>query len=180
MGIFGSKPAASTMTGNGTGIPLGAFVKDNLNQQTGIAVGRTIFHFGCVRIAVEPTELKDGVAPDIFNIDEQRAEIVELNRIAATPPAPQAFNLGDRVRDIVTGFKGLATAYHIELSGTSLYEVTPEELSKEGVPLKSSFFESGRLALVVPLPLKVSKDTNAGNGGPQDDYRRSPSPMSRR
>ena len=59
-----------------SGTPLGSLVKDNITGFTGIAVARTVFLFGCVRIGVEAVEMREGKPSDIYWFDEQRIEII--------------------------------------------------------------------------------------------------------
>lgn len=58
-------------------VKLGDKVKDAITGFTGIVVSRTEFLYGCVRCAVQPTELKDGkcIEPEYF--DEQRLGVSE-------------------------------------------------------------------------------------------------------
>ena len=76
-------------------IKLGNKVRDNITGFTGIAVGRTEWLFGCSRIGIQATELKDGKPVETEWIDEQRVEVIEdLPRVisadsAATSGGPQ-------------------------------------------------------------------------------------------
>lgn len=75
---------------------LGSKVRDSLTGFSGIATARTEWLYGCARIAIEPTELKDGkpIEPQWFDeqrvelIREQRPQISEISR--ATSGGPQA------------------------------------------------------------------------------------------
>lgn len=58
-------------------IILGNRVKDIYTGFEGIAIGRTDWLYGCSRIAIEPTELKDGKPIDVVWFDEQRVQIVQ-------------------------------------------------------------------------------------------------------
>ena len=57
-------------------IKLGSKVRDNITGFEGIATGRTEWLFGCNRVCVEPTELKDGKPIEAQWFDEQRMEVV--------------------------------------------------------------------------------------------------------
>ena len=58
-------------------IKLGNTVKDNVTGFEGIATGRTVFLFGCIRILIEPEKLgSDGKPIDGQWFDEQRVEEV--------------------------------------------------------------------------------------------------------
>lgn len=54
-------------------VKLGSKVKDNITGFSGIAISRTVFLHGCVRICVESTKLKDGKSVSEY-FDEQRVE----------------------------------------------------------------------------------------------------------
>lgn len=58
-------------------ISLGNKVKDSVTGLMGIAVARSEWLWGCVRIAIQPQELKDGKPIDEIWLDEDRLEIIE-------------------------------------------------------------------------------------------------------
>lgn len=58
-------------------IQLGSKVRDSISGLSGIATGRATFLYGCVRVLIEPQELKDGKPIDPVWFDEQRVEVVE-------------------------------------------------------------------------------------------------------
>ena len=59
-----------------TNVELGDTVEDVYTQFVGIAVGRTEWLYGCTRIGIEPTELKDGKPIETVWFDEQRVYIL--------------------------------------------------------------------------------------------------------
>lgn len=73
-------------------IGLGARVKDRISGLTGIAVSRTEFLYGCVRVGVQPEALHDGKPIDQVFVDEPQLEVVAPNAIAGfdlrETPAP--------------------------------------------------------------------------------------------
>lgn len=58
-------------------ITLGSKVQDTITGFTGVAVSRTQYLFGCVRVGIEPQEMKDGKPIEGLYFDEQR--LVELS-----------------------------------------------------------------------------------------------------
>lgn len=58
-------------------IILGSKVRDNITGFTGTATGRTEYMFGCARVMIETSEMKDGKPVDALWFDEQRVEIVK-------------------------------------------------------------------------------------------------------
>lgn len=71
-------------------------VKDRISGLTGIATSRTEFLYGCVRVAVQPQELKDGKPVEATYIDEAqlqvltREAVIGFARLAEQEPAPAA------------------------------------------------------------------------------------------
>ena len=63
-------------------VGLGARVKDPISGLTGIAVSRTEFLYGCVRVGVQPEALHDGKPIDQVFVDEPQLEVVAPGVIA--------------------------------------------------------------------------------------------------
>lgn len=68
----------------------------------------------------------------------------------------RAVNLGDKAKDIVTGFTGVVVAEITYLNGCRRLALQPQELGKDGVPVEERFFDEQQLELVtagvVPFP----------------------------
>lgn len=64
-------------------VSLGDRVRDRVTGLTGIAMSKTRYLFGCDRVAVQPTELKDGRPVDAFHVDEPQLEVVKRGAVAA-------------------------------------------------------------------------------------------------
>ena len=58
-------------------IKLGSKVRDMLTGFEGTATGRTAWLYGCARIMIEPSEMKDGKPVEGVWLDEQRVEVIE-------------------------------------------------------------------------------------------------------
>jgi hypothetical protein len=58
-------------------IQLGSKVRDTVTGFTGLAVSRTEFLHGCVRVGIEPQTLHEGKPMDAHWFDEQRVVLVE-------------------------------------------------------------------------------------------------------
>lgn len=56
--------------------------------------------------------------------------------------------LGDRVKDPVSGFKGIATCITTWLHGCVRIGVQPEEITKEGKVAESVYFDQSQLIVV--------------------------------
>lgn len=85
-----------------------------------------------------------------------------------------AVELGDRVKDPLTGFNGIVTAITVWLNGCIRVAVQPEKLDKEGKVREDRYFDQGSLTVVKkgvhkPLFLTVAEapvETRRSNGGP--------------
>jgi hypothetical protein len=79
-------------------IALGSKVRDRISGYTGIAVGRTIYLYGCIRVEVDSTSLQEGrlVEPCVF--DELQLEVLETPETTGigTTPIKKARTSGPR------------------------------------------------------------------------------------
>lgn len=66
-------------------VKLGSKVRDSLTGFEGIAVARTEWLYGCSRVGVESTVLKDGKPIGTEWFDEQRCELVEEMKPKVSP-----------------------------------------------------------------------------------------------
>jgi hypothetical protein len=81
-----------------------------------------------------------------------------------------AINLGDKVKDTVTGFTGIAIARTTWLHGCDRITVQPP-LGKDGKHPDNFTFDEKQLVLVKSGVVKTesNKPSTARTGGPQDD-----------
>ena len=70
-------------------ITLGQTVRDRLTGLKGVATCRSEFLYGCVRIGVQPKEVKDGKPADWVYVDEPQLEVVGTKTVKRpkNPPA---------------------------------------------------------------------------------------------
>ncbi len=71
-------------------------------------------------------------------------------------------NLGDEVRDSVSGFKGIAVSKHVYLHGCTRITVCPK-VGKDGSFKDERAFDEPQLILIKP---KVNKEGRHTTGGP--------------
>lgn len=69
--------------------------------------------------------------------------------------------LGSKIKDEVTGFKGIATARCEYMNGCIQYEITPTQL-KDGVPQKVYWIDKQRIILLI----KKESSEKKRPGGP--------------
>lgn len=81
-------------------LELGTKVKDKVTGLTGIITTRTEFLHGCVRVGVQPQELKDGKPVDPVSFDEPQLEVLaepaDFGQHATAEPRPDPRRHGDR------------------------------------------------------------------------------------
>ena len=78
--------------------------------------------------------------------------------------------LGARVKDQLTGFKGIVTARAEYLTGCRQYAVRPEKMTKEGKIRDSLWFDEDRLRVVGKLFKLGPADGRTKNpGGPSTE-----------
>jgi len=77
--------------------------------------------------------------------------------------------LGNKVRDNITGFEGIVVARTEWINGCIRFHVQPEKLTKDGKIIDDEWFDAQRLVVVSKAKPKVSKDSVAKAGGPQKD-----------
>ena len=84
-------------------------------------------------------------------------------------------NLGDRVKDPITGYVGIVVAITTWLHGCIRIAVQPEKLDKEGKPRDDRYFDQSQLVLVAkrvhaPMTLAVQEalpaEARRSSGGP--------------
>ncbi|MEA3225049.1 MAG: hypothetical protein U9Q07_03800 [Planctomycetota bacterium] len=71
--------------------------------------------------------------------------------------------IGDRVRDKVSGFQGIATARHEYMNGCVRFTIDSEEL-KDGKPIDGHWFDEQQIEAIEDKALEVIP---AQVGGPQ-------------
>lgn len=91
-----------------------------------------------------------------------------MNTIKQTP-----INLGDVVRDRLTGFSGIVVARTEWLYGCLRITVQPEELNKDGGVRDSVTFDEMQVTLILPTAVQPASQTT---GGPRPEPARHADP----
>lgn len=73
----------------------------------------------------------------------------------------EEIKLGDRVKDTITGFEGIATGHIKYITGCDQFSVKPTKLDKDGLPIKTYWFDVLRLKKIEE---KVSEIKPEGQG----------------
>lgn len=152
-------------------VELGDEVQDKVSKLVGVAVGKTRWLYGCVRIGVQPRELtKDGVPADPFSFDEPQLTVLKRGVVPATPA--QAFgqdgsaDRGDRVKDPITGLSGIVQGVTEWLAGNRRLNVQPEG-HKDGAPLPVFSIEAPTAILVKRGVMKVPGEADVPAPAPE-------------
>ena len=75
--------------------------------------------------------------------------------------------LGQRVRDTVTGFEGIATGHTKWLTGCDTFGLQSTTLAEDGTPMATQWFDVLRLEAVPDEPVIPRAEDVDTNGGPQ-------------
>ena len=77
--------------------------------------------------------------------------------------------LGSRVKDIITGYIGITTAYTVWVNGCVRYCIEAEELDKEGKPRVDQWFDEQRIRVLTDTKLVTLSNKVSSTGGPMPD-----------
>lgn len=80
-----------------------------------------------------------------------------------------SIKLGSRVRDIYTGFEGIAIGRTDWLYGCSRIAIESTTLDKDGKVMDAQWFDEQRIEVVKKKQPIMSKDSKSTTGGPQND-----------
>ncbi|MBN9007279.1 MAG: hypothetical protein J0H40_17915 [Rhizobiales bacterium] len=76
-----------------------------------------------------------------------------------------SYKLGDKLKDTITGFTGIATSKHEYLNGCVRWSIQPDKCDKDGKPPEPQTFDMEQLVLV-----KAAKPrTVQPSGGPRNE-----------
>lgn len=151
-------------------INLGDVARDTVTSFEGVAIARSTCIHNCPRWTLQPREKKDGKPIESRSFDEPAVVFVAKTKLAAIPctrPA-EPVELGDTVRDEISGLKGIVTSITEFLAGCVRIGVNPGEL-KDGVPVGESYFDEVHLSVVKRARAKAPL---VRTGGPRPEPRR--------
>ena len=79
---------------------------------------------------------------------------------------PAGIKLGDLVKDMITGFTGIASSRTEHLFGCVHIGITSNRTDKDGIPIGAMSFDEQRVVRVDKRDVVVSPDSTATSGGP--------------
>jgi hypothetical protein len=80
-----------------------------------------------------------------------------------------AVKLGAKVKDLISGFEGIATGRCEYLYGCAQIIITPDKIGDKGERLDGEWFDEQRVEVIEARPIPVSAASSATSGGPQRD-----------
>jgi hypothetical protein len=149
-------------------ISVGDKVRDRVTGFTGIATGKAIDIIGCVRYTIEGAyDGKQEDSPALL-VDWQVIEVLKNGAIPyVQQPYKPGFAIGDKVKDQISGFEGIAVRVIHFINGCS--HVTVERGKEDGSP-ESVQGPWQRYKLVETdafvLPDTAVEPSRKSNGGP--------------
>jgi hypothetical protein len=151
-------------------IKLGTKVKDSVNGFEGIATSRVTHINGHVQYGVTPKVGKDGKRLEIIYLEEARINGSDLSNLQHTESGnikAGLIHLGNRVKDSITGFEGIATARIEYLTGCAQIAVTPKMVPSPELPNTTEYFDEHRLTGEKLMEVVKTESANKrANGGP--------------
>jgi hypothetical protein len=135
---------------------LGHKAKDKITGLAGVITAQAEFQTSPIRYELTGHKMEKGKPVGLW-LDPER--VVAGKSFIKPPTATPTVELGDKVKDRITGFEGIATGRFTFLSGCLRIEITPMTLEK-GKPIEPQVFDEQRV-----LPDGKSK---VKTGGPLD------------
>lgn len=108
-------------------IPLGSTVVCVATGVQGYAMTSTEMFNGNVRYSVQPKDTEGTKMLDAWDIDQQALDIIDkgIFKRCVTPP-PNDIKVGERVKDILSGFEGIVGSKTTHLNGCVFCIVVPQ------------------------------------------------------
>lgn len=80
-----------------------------------------------------------------------------------------SIELGDRVKDVITGYEGIVNGRTKWLTGCDTIGILPTELDKDGKTREPMWVDVTRIEVIEKGAIKLGKgDKSEDNGGPHD------------
>jgi hypothetical protein len=115
-------------------IPLGSEVRCVVSGVTGTATSMVERLNGNIQYGVQPKSENGASMPEAWEIDQQSLEVVGpgiSDRV--TEPVTTDIRIGQKVRDWVSGFEGVATSKHTYINGCVHFMVVPSMKSSKSL-----------------------------------------------
>jgi len=147
-------------------IPFGCLVRDKVTGFEGVTVYRVEHMNNCIRYAVQPVADKEGQLPNGKVLAGPNLEIISPSK--EDPPltgkTSNAFKLGVKVRDRLTGLTGIAVLRVKQMHTGDRYGVQPWMNGKGEIPDVQEFDEEDLEQIDPPPPAEKKKKEEKPNG----------------
>lgn len=153
-------------------IPFGSSVLDKVTGFKGVVIYRVEHMNNCVRYGVQPVVDKKGQLPENKVFDGPNLEIVAPPKdgLPPTTETPNTFELGVKVKDILSGLTGVAVLRLKQRHSGDQYGIQPPMNEKGEIPDLRTFDEEDLEQIDPPAP-KKKKEKKAEKkppNGPHD------------
>lgn len=153
---------------------LGKIVKDQSSGLTGVCVSLQRELSGNVRYGLQPHSKDGATVPEGYDVDSHfliETTVKDRKPIQPEPEVECDIQLGNHVKDVISGYEGVATKRVTFLNGCVYFMVVAKGLDKEGKP-HSQFLEVQRLKMTSralhPIAEKAKVEPNKpARGGPR-------------
>ena len=148
-------------------IELGQECVDLVTGFKGTATSIVRYLHGCDRVALQPKVDKKGKAVANETFDETQLAITDHNRAVIKEMAIATVDLGDKVKDPLSGFEGIVFGHAYWLNGCIRTGVSPK-LDKDGKIQETQWFDDPQLELIKKKKVKKGKGDTGGPGHKMD------------
>ncbi len=153
------------MTIKGTVKP-GDLVRCKVTKIEGIVVVRHDYLYGVSRIGIQPEGSHEGKMHETLHVDLPQAELLEKKTVSRDGMiAKSKIRLGDKCRDIISGFEGICTGTAEWLYACTKVMLTPQKIEKKTYkPSDAEWFDEPQTRVVVTKVIKEDTKTTGGFG----------------
>lgn len=151
---------------------LGDRVEDRVSGFSGVVTSLHRFLLGCDRMSVQPPISGDGKLPESQSFDAPDLTVIEKQAVLYHNRRDKSYTgdikLGDKVRDQVSKFTGVAVSRHIYLHGCDRISVQPAVEKKDMTLPDAKSFDAPQLEMVEQgyVKYETSAEERRETGGP--------------
>jgi len=147
--LLPANPSETAQSGPEMLLNIGDEAEDTITGFAGVVIAYSINLYNCDRAGIQPRELQNGQPAEAVWFDVPQLTVKATKAVAATPAAACKIQLGDTVKDTLTGLTGKVVSMSYWLNGCVRVGVQPAKL-KDGQPVEESWFAAAQLELQTP------------------------------
>jgi len=150
-------------------IPFGSLVRDKITGFKGYVVCRAEHLNDCLRYGIQPPLDKEKQLPESKVIDGPNLEVIAPPKkdVPQMPETSDTFNLGVKLKDVISGLTGIAVVRIKNMSSGDRYGIQPRVNKKGDIPDIRTFDEEELVQIDPPMP-KKKKESSKKPNGPHD------------